>query len=104
MPGLAIARMTMKFALGRAAPRTEEPRLLAGRGRYTDDFALPRLAHGYEHPGGAFRHRSGPRGRGTNASRTAVLSGSAASIAADKIVAKAKMAGCRRIHGAPSGP
>ena len=37
----------MKFALGQAVPRTEDPRLLTGRGRYTDDFVLPRLAHGY---------------------------------------------------------
>jgi len=37
----------MKFALGQAVPRTEDPRLLTGRGRYTDDFALPRLAHAY---------------------------------------------------------
>src|SRR5262249_50866709 len=35
----------MKFALGQAVPRTEDPRLLSGRGRYTDDFVLPRLAH-----------------------------------------------------------
>jgi aerobic carbon-monoxide dehydrogenase large subunit len=37
----------MKFALGQAVPRTEDPRLLTGRGRYTDDFALLRLAHAY---------------------------------------------------------
>jgi carbon-monoxide dehydrogenase large subunit len=37
----------MKFALGQAVPRTEDPRLLTGRGRYTDDFVLPRLAHAY---------------------------------------------------------
>ena len=37
----------MKFALGQSVPRTEDPRLLTGRGRYTDDFVLPRLAHGY---------------------------------------------------------
>jgi aerobic carbon-monoxide dehydrogenase large subunit len=36
----------MKFALGQAVLRTEDPRLLTGRGRYTDDFVLPRLAHG----------------------------------------------------------
>jgi carbon-monoxide dehydrogenase large subunit len=35
----------MKFALGQAVPRTEDPRLLTGRGRYIDDFVLPRLAH-----------------------------------------------------------
>jgi carbon-monoxide dehydrogenase large subunit len=37
----------MKFALGQAVPRTEDPRLLTGRGRYIDDFVLPRLAHAY---------------------------------------------------------
>ena len=37
----------MKFALGQSVPRTEDPRLLTGRGRYADDFDLPRLAHGY---------------------------------------------------------
>jgi aerobic carbon-monoxide dehydrogenase large subunit len=37
----------MKFALGQAVPRAEDPRLLTGRGRYTDDFVLPRLAHAY---------------------------------------------------------
>ncbi len=37
----------MKFALGQAVPRTEDPRLLTGRGRYADDFVLPRLAHAY---------------------------------------------------------
>ena len=30
-----------QFALGQSVPRTEDPRLLAGRGRYTDDFVLP---------------------------------------------------------------
>jgi carbon-monoxide dehydrogenase large subunit len=37
----------MKFALGQAVPRTEDPRLLTGRGHYTDDFVLPRLAHAH---------------------------------------------------------
>jgi CO/xanthine dehydrogenase Mo-binding subunit len=37
----------MKFALGQAVPRAEDPRLLTGRGRYTDAFVLPRLAHGF---------------------------------------------------------
>ncbi len=37
----------MKFAQGQSVPRTEDPRLLTGRGRYTDDFALLRLAHAY---------------------------------------------------------
>jgi CO/xanthine dehydrogenase Mo-binding subunit len=35
--------VVMKFVLGQAVPRTEDPRLLSGRGRYTDDFVLPRL-------------------------------------------------------------
>jgi aerobic carbon-monoxide dehydrogenase large subunit len=35
----------MKFALGQSVPRTEDPRLLTGRGRYADDVTLPRLAH-----------------------------------------------------------
>src|SRR4029077_1768997 len=34
-------------ALGQAVPRTEDPRLLTGRGRYTDDFVLPRLVHAH---------------------------------------------------------
>src|SRR3984893_10380538 len=37
----------MKFALGQAVPRPEDPRLLTGRGHYTDDFVLPRLAHAH---------------------------------------------------------
>jgi carbon-monoxide dehydrogenase large subunit len=37
----------MRFALGQSVPRTEDPRLLTGRGRYADDFDLPRLAHGH---------------------------------------------------------
>ncbi|HEX3973839.1 MAG TPA: xanthine dehydrogenase family protein molybdopterin-binding subunit, partial [Stellaceae bacterium] len=36
-----------QFALGQSVPRTEDPRLLTGRGRYTDDFTLQRQAHGY---------------------------------------------------------
>jgi carbon-monoxide dehydrogenase large subunit len=35
----------MKFAIGQSVPRTEDPRLLRGRGQYVDDFALPRQAH-----------------------------------------------------------
>ena len=34
-----------QFALGQSVPRTEDPRLLTGRGRYTDDFVLPRQCH-----------------------------------------------------------
>jgi carbon-monoxide dehydrogenase large subunit len=36
-----------QFALGQSVPRTEDPRLLTGRGRYTDDFTLQRQAYGY---------------------------------------------------------
>jgi len=36
-----------EFDLGRAVPRTEDFRLLRGRGRYTDDIDLPRKAHLY---------------------------------------------------------
>ena len=63
----AIGRGGMKFALGQSVPRTEDPCLLTARGRYTDDFVLPRLAHAFvlrspyaqaripldQHPGGA---------------------------------------------------
>ena len=36
-----------EYDLGRAVPRTEDFRLLRGRGRYTDDIVLPRAAHLY---------------------------------------------------------
>ena len=42
--GRTEGRDSLKFALGQAVPRTEDPRLLTGRGRYIDDFVLPRLA------------------------------------------------------------
>ncbi|MCG8542875.1 MAG: xanthine dehydrogenase family protein molybdopterin-binding subunit, partial [Alphaproteobacteria bacterium] len=35
----------LKYAIGQAVPRTEDPRLLKGRGSYVDDFALPNQAH-----------------------------------------------------------
>ena len=31
----------MKFGMGQAVPRIEDPRLLRGGGRYTDDISLP---------------------------------------------------------------
>jgi carbon-monoxide dehydrogenase large subunit len=34
-----------QFALSQSVPRTEDPRLLRGEGRYVDDFTLPRMAH-----------------------------------------------------------
>ena len=37
----------MKFGLGQAVSRTKDPRPLIGRGRYTDDLVLLRLAHAY---------------------------------------------------------
>ena len=35
----------MKFAIGQSVPRIEDPRLLRGEGRYSDDVSLPRQAH-----------------------------------------------------------
>ena len=36
-----------KHAIGQSVPRTEDPRLLRGEGRYTDDVNLPGQAHAY---------------------------------------------------------
>jgi carbon-monoxide dehydrogenase large subunit len=36
-----------QFALGQAVPRTEDPRLLTGRGKYLDDFTLPWQCHAF---------------------------------------------------------
>ena len=36
-----------KYALGQSVPRSEDPRLLRGGGRYADDRRLPGTAHGY---------------------------------------------------------
>ena len=35
----------MRFATGQGVPRTEDPRLLKGNGRYSDDFSLPGQAY-----------------------------------------------------------
>src|SRR5512145_3171693 len=35
----------MKFALGQAVSRLEDDVLLCGKGRYADDFSLPRATH-----------------------------------------------------------
>jgi len=35
----------LKYAVGQSVPRTEDPRLLKGRGSYVDDFALPHQAY-----------------------------------------------------------
>jgi len=37
----------MKFGMGQAIPRIEDPRLLTGSGRYTDDHAVPNMARAY---------------------------------------------------------
>ena len=37
----------MKFGMGQAIPRVEDPRLLTGGGRYTDDHAVPDMARAY---------------------------------------------------------
>src|SRR5271170_302716 len=34
-----------KFGIGQPVPRTEDPRLLRGEGRYTDDINLPGQAY-----------------------------------------------------------
>jgi carbon-monoxide dehydrogenase large subunit len=36
-----------EYALGQGIPRSEDPRLLKGLGRYIDDIVLPRMVHGY---------------------------------------------------------
>ena len=35
-----------EFAIGQGVSRFEDPRLIRGGGRYTDDIKLPGLAHG----------------------------------------------------------
>lgn len=37
---------TTKFGVAQPVPRVEDPRLLVGAGRYTDDIVLPRMVHG----------------------------------------------------------
>src|ERR1700742_2037469 len=37
----------MKFGIGQPVRRHEDIRLLTGKGRYTDDIALPRMAHAF---------------------------------------------------------
>ena len=36
-----------EYALGQAVPRSEDPRLLSGGGRYVDDVQLPRTARAW---------------------------------------------------------
>ncbi len=36
-----------QFALSQSVPRTEDPRLLRGEGKYIDDFVLPAMAHAF---------------------------------------------------------
>ncbi len=36
---------SMKFGIGQPVPRQEDPTLLQGQGRYTDDLNLPNQAH-----------------------------------------------------------
>ena len=36
-----------QYSLGQPVPRSEDPRLLRGAGRYADDRTAPRMAHGY---------------------------------------------------------
>ena len=40
--GLTTGQLAIeKFAIGQAVPRVEDPMLLRGHGRYTDDVSLP---------------------------------------------------------------
>ena len=34
-----------KFGIGQSVPRTEDPKLLRGQGRYTDDHSYPGMLH-----------------------------------------------------------
>jgi len=43
---LTIDPTRLKFGIGQPVPRAEDPILLTGRGRYTDDIALPNQAWG----------------------------------------------------------
>jgi carbon-monoxide dehydrogenase large subunit len=44
---LAVERLAIeKFAIGQSVPRSEDPMLLRGMGRYTDDVSLPGQAYG----------------------------------------------------------
>src|SRR5215472_16081020 len=45
-PALETASMT-KFGVAQSVPRVEDPRLLTGGGRYTDDIVLPGMLHGF---------------------------------------------------------
>ena len=36
-----------KFGMGQPVPRTEDPRLLTGRGQYVSDVSLPNMTYGY---------------------------------------------------------
>ena len=36
-----------KFAMGQSVPRTEDPRLLTGRGRYIDDVSMIGQCHAF---------------------------------------------------------
>ncbi len=37
----------LKYAIGQSVPRTEDPRLLKGRGRYVDDVSMPHQTHAF---------------------------------------------------------
>src|SRR5262249_58543066 len=44
--GLSTGQLAIeKFAIGQAVPRAEDPMLLRGHGRYTDDVSLPGQTH-----------------------------------------------------------
>jgi hypothetical protein len=47
---LGRERTCMKFSIGQPMRRHEDRRLIAGRGRYTDDINLPRMTHAITSP------------------------------------------------------
>ena len=58
-----------KFGLAQSIRRVEDPRLLKGNGRYTDDIVLPGMLHGIvvrsPHASAHDQHDSGSIGRGS---------------------------------------
>ena len=82
-----------KFGLAQPVRRVEDPRLLKGGGRYTDDISLPGMLHGVvlrsphaaaqhhvdRHRGGAWRCRASRRSTPAPTSRRTASAGCPAS-------------------------